>query len=243
MEDHQLSELVPLPEHGRIFTSTARVRLADVSPSGRMRLDALARWIQDVSYDDMADAGVAGMAMWVIRRMRIRVARFPRFAESFRLQTFCSGLGRMWAERRVSITSADSSEAAVESATLWVHLDPGGQRPVPLLEPELDTFSGSTGGRRVTARLRHPHPRGADDTRSWHFRQTERDVLGHVNNSAYLEPLEEELLGDGPEPERFDVEIEFRTAAQPGETTVLQSGSRRWVVSGEDTHASIVFAR
>ena len=243
MDDHQLSELVPLPERGRVFTSSARVRLADVSPSGRMRLDALARWIQDVSYDDMVDAGMAGMAMWVIRRMRIRVARFPRFAESFRLQTFCSGLGRMWAERRVCITPADSPEAAVESVTLWVHLDPSGHRPVPLLEPELDTFVGSTGGRRVTARLRHPRPRGEHDKRPWHFRQTERDVLGHVNNCAYLEPLEEELLSDGPEPEQFDVEIEFRTAAQPGDTTVLHDGSWRWVVSDEDTHASIVFAR
>ncbi len=240
MDDHQLSELVPLPERGRVFTGAARVRLADVSPSGRMRLDALGRWIQDVSYDDMEDAGMAGLAMWVIRRMRIRVARFPHFAESFKLHTFCSGLGRMWAERRVTIVPAEGREAAVEAVTLWVHLDPRGQRPVPLLEPELDTFSESTGGRRVTARLRHPRPHEVKHKRRWRFRQTERDVLGHVNNCAYLEPLEEELLSDGPEPERLDVEIEFRSAAQPGDKLVLQDGCRRWIVSGDETHASIV---
>jgi acyl-ACP thioesterase len=149
----------------------------------------------------------------------------------------------MWAERRVTIASADGDEVAVEAVTLWVHLDPSGQRPVPLLDPELETFSESTAGRRVTARLRHPRPHDIKDKRRWRFRHTERDVLGHVNNCAYLEPLEEELLSDGSEPERLDVEIEFRSAAQPGEKLVLQNGRWRWIVGGDETHASMILAR
>lgn len=243
MDDHQLTELVPLPPRGRLFTGSARVRLADVSPSGRMRLDALARWIQDVSYDDMEDAGMAGLSMWVIRRMRIRVARFPHFTERFHLHTFCSGLGRMWAERRVTITPVDGREKFVEAVTLWVHLDPSGERPVPLLDSELQTFSESAAGRRVTARLRHPRPHEVKDERRWRFRHTERDVLGHVNNCAYLEPLEEELLRGGREPERIDVEVEFRTPAQPGDKLVLRNGRWWWIVTGEETHASMLLAR
>jgi acyl-ACP thioesterase len=237
----QLTEIVPRPQSGRMYNSWVTPGLADVAPSGRTRLDALARWIQDVSYADMEDAGLAHLAVWVIRRMRISVARFPRFGERFKMETFCSGLGRMWAERRVTIAPEGDGEGAVEAVTLWVHLDPAGQRPTPLLPAEIDTFSEAASGRRVTARLRHPRPQAAVEEQRWRFRHIDCDLAGHVNNSAYFQPLEEELLSDGAgEPDCLDVEIEFRSAAQPGEKLVLSDGARRWIVGNGDTHASIM---
>ena len=46
------SPLAPLPEVGRRFTGERKVRLGDVGRSGRLRLDALTRYTQDVSDDD-----------------------------------------------------------------------------------------------------------------------------------------------------------------------------------------------
>jgi acyl-ACP thioesterase len=240
-QQEHLTEIVPPPRHGRMYSSSVKPGLADVAPSGRARLDALARWIQDVSYADMEDAGLAHLAVWVIRRMRISVARFPRFGERFQMETFCSGLGRMWAERRVTIAPEAGGEGSVEAVTLWVHLDPSGERPTPLLPAEIDTFSEAASGRRVTARLRHPRPQAVVDERRWRFRHIDCDLASHVNNSAYFQPLEEELLSDdAPEPDRLDVEIEFRSPAQPGEKLVLSDGARRWIVGDGETHASIV---
>ena len=237
----QLTEIVPSSGRGRMFTSGIKPGLSDVAPSGRARLDALARWIQDVSYADMEDAGLAHLAVWVIRRMRISVARFPRFGERFRLETFCSGLGRMWAERRVTIAPEDGGEVAVEAVTLWVHLDPTGQRPTPLLPAEIETFAEAASGRRVTARLRHPRAQALAEQRRWRFRRIDCDLAGHVNNSAYFQPLEEELLSDDTrDPESLDVEIEFRSAAQPGDKVMLRDGARRWIVGDGETHASIL---
>ena len=236
----QQTEMVSLPESGRVFSRPARAGLADVAPSGRVRLDALAGWIQDVSYSDMENAGLAGIAVWVIRKMRIDVTRFPRFGESFELRTFCSGFGRMWAERRVSIVPVDGSEGGVESVTLWVHLDPRTRRPFPLTPPEIVTFREAARGRRVSARLRHRPPEGVLAERPWHFRHGECDLAGHVNNSAYLRPLEEEFLSADLEPERLGLEIEFRSAAQPGEKIILADGPRRWIVGEGETHASIL---
>jgi hypothetical protein len=51
---------VTLPPEGRVFTHRDRVTLADVSPTGRARLDALARWLQDAAYDDAPDSGLDG---------------------------------------------------------------------------------------------------------------------------------------------------------------------------------------
>lgn len=236
------SELVGRPSNGRVFTAPMRPALADCAPSGRMRLDALARWLQDVAYADVEDAGLADTAMWVVRRTRLRVGRFPRFAERFTVATFCSGLGRMWAERRTTITRIGEPGSDVEAVSLWVHLDPRRGRPVPLAAREVAAYSDATAGRRVTARLRHPSPDPLAEILSWRFRATECDVAGHINNAAYWRPLEEELLCGG-EPERIDVEMEYRAPSQPGDKRVLRDGDRRWIVGDDgETHASIVIA-
>jgi acyl-ACP thioesterase len=245
--------MVAVPARGRVFSQTVRPGLADCAPAGRARLDAIARWLQDVAYADVEDAGLAASAVWVVRRTRIRVNRFPRFADHLVARTFCSGTGRAWAERRTTITGAAGESAAggadVEAVALWVHLDPADWRPMPFSEEELAVYGEAAGDRRITARLRHPAPPPDRPTESsWTFRATESDIADHVNNSAYWVPIEDELLRSGdpapePEPERIDVEIEFRTPAQPGPKRVLRSGDRRWIVGVDDeVHATILLA-
>ena len=240
MTDATMTELVGRPPRGRVFERKTRPGFADCAPSGRMRLDGLARWLQDVAYADVEDAGLAEKSVWVVRRTRMDVRRFPRFGEEFELATFCSGMGRMWAERRTTVRRAGSEQSDVEAVALWVHLDPVQWRPVPLGEEELEIYGDAAAGRRVTARLRHPAPGASEGSSMWLFRETELDIAGHVNNAAYWTPLEEELLS-GPDPETLDVEIEFRTPAQPGVKRVRGAGARRWITDGAgEVHASML---
>jgi acyl-ACP thioesterase len=239
------TELVDRPAGGRSFTLVMRPGLADCAPSGRIRLDALARWLQDVAYADVEDAGLAAGAVWVVRRTRMLIRRFPRFAERYEVETFCSGLGKMWAERRTRIVAHPGdgdggAEPAIEAVALWVHLDPLSRRPIPFSDDEFEAYGGAAAGRRITARLRHPLPvADVESTVPWRFRATECDIADHVNNAAYWQPLEEELLARPEQPDELDVEIEFRTPAQPGDKRVLRDGTRRWIVSDDgETHAS-----
>ena len=73
--------LVPLPTAGRRYTSTRRVRLGDVTPKVRLRLDALARFLQDVGNDDIADAGGDVEEPWVARRSTVVAPVWPRLGE------------------------------------------------------------------------------------------------------------------------------------------------------------------
>ena len=85
-----------------------------------------------------------------------------------------------------------------------------------------------------------PAPETDVDVSRWRFRATECDIADHVNNAAYWQPLEEELLRREEQPEQLDVEIEFRAPAQPGEKQILRDGAHRWIVSADgETHASL----
>jgi acyl-ACP thioesterase len=230
------TELIPAPSSGRVFEQSVRPGLADAAPSGRVRLDALARWLQDVAYADVDDAGLIEAAVWVVRRLRLVVGGFPRFADPVSMSTFCSGLGRMWAERRTTLVSASGH---VEAVAIWIHLDRETRRPIPFSDAEFAVYAEAAGGREVKARLRHPVPGPGASASPWVFRAAETDLAGHVNNAAYWQPLEERLLAE-PEPAGIDAEIEFRSPAQPGTVEVLTEGSRMWVAALDgELHASL----
>jgi acyl-ACP thioesterase len=210
--------------------------IADAAPSGRCRLDAIARWLQDVAYEDVLDAGFEARGAWIVRRSRIRVEAFPRFGEEVSVRTWCSGIGRFSAERSTSI---QSPSAIVDTVSIWVYLDPATGRPLRF-EPEfLEIYEESAAGRDANVRLRHPDPPEAAERSSWIFRASEMDPAGHINNSHYWTPLEEELAA-GREPEAIDAEIEFRDPAMPGEVELLREGSSLWIASDGVIHASLV---
>jgi acyl-ACP thioesterase len=229
-------ELVDWPG-GRSYERAMLPGIADADGSGRCRLDAIARWLQDIAYADVVDAGFQGQGAWIVRRTRIRVEAFPRFGEALELRTFCSGIGRFSAERRTSIRG---ERAGVEAVALWICLDPKRGRPLRFPPEFTSIYEESAGGREANVRLRHPDPPAEAERSEWLFRATELDPAGHINNSHHLAPLEEELAA-GPEPDAIDAEIEYRDPAMPGKVALLRAGSSLWIASTEGTvHASIV---
>ena len=219
MPEPGADRLLPVPSVGRTFSTTRRARFGDLDRGGRLRLDALARYVQDVSGDDTADAGLDNVA-WVVRRTKVDVERSPRFRELLTITTFCSGLGGRWAERRVSLVG--DRGAAIETVSLWIHLDAATGRPVPMPEAFHLRYDEAAAGRTVSARLQHDSepPPGAT-TRPWPLRATDYDLLGHVNNAATWAVVEEVLadLGRGAAP--LAAELEYRLAIEPGDAVAV----------------------
>ena len=177
------------PNEGRVFESSRRVRLADSGADGAVRLDAIARYLQDVATDDSDDAGFATGPgtdhVWVVRQTAMRLvpgARWPNLADHIRLATWCGGLGRAWAIRRTDVSVPDGT--AVETSALWIHLDDRG-RPARLDERFLATYGAAGGGRSASTRVRAPGFPGPGAARApWDVRVADLDIIGHVNNAA-----------------------------------------------------------
>ena len=230
-------DLVDRPASGRVFEGRRTVRLADVSPAGRVRLDAVARYLQDLSADDTADSALPDAEAWVVRKTVIEVRAFPRYLEAMRLATWCSGTGSHWAERRISITGGDG--AVVEAATTWVHFDRGTGKPSRIPDSFHAIYGEAAGGRRVKARLDHPdRPAAAGGDRfDWPLRFSDFDVLAHVNNAAYWQIVEEALAARPGLRAPLRAEVQHRTAVERGASVSVQlldqgdGGVAAWVVA------------
>lgn len=201
------------PAVGRTYTHRRRVNLADGSPKGRARLDALARMCQDVSDEDTTAAGFPPAEPWVVRRVDMGVAAFPVFRDTVTVTTWCSGIGARWAERRVRIVG--DTGGTVDAAVLWVHLDEAG-RPARLPGRFDDLYAQAASGRKVRARLHHgARPTGVPGT-AFPLRFCDFDVMGHVNNAVSWEPVEEAVSGRTSLSAPLRVSVEHPAPIDPG---------------------------
>ena len=233
-------EFIPAPGEGRVVTIDRAVGLGDVRPDGRVRLDALARYLQDVADADAATAPVDDSGVWVMRRLALRIDRTPKLRADVTLRTWCSGFGACWAERRTDLTVA--ATPAVQAVALWVYTDFERGTPKRLPAAFDAVWGAAAGGRKVRANLRHAAPEGAQHATPWLLRAVDLDVLGHVNNAAYWAPIEEELARRGS-PRVTAAELEFRTGLAHGEPvncTIVDrtDGFACWLTVHDDVRAS-----
>jgi acyl-ACP thioesterase len=220
--------------------------LGDADPTGRLRFDATARYLHDLSNDDTRDAALPDDGSWVVRRTVLDVRVRARFLEGLSLATWCGGTGSRWAERRVSLVGAKG--AAIEATSLWVYVDVASMMPRRLPPAFMTLFGAAADGRTVPSKLVLPGPPVPDavERRPWPLRRVDLDVLNHVNNAAYWSALEE-LVGERPSlvdgPHR--AVVEFAKPISPGASVELWStGDDRsvsaWLCVDGVVHASLL---
>ena len=218
----------------RRFTTQRRISLSDTDASGRLRLDAIARYFQDVASEDWLDAGFDHDShVWVVRRTELAVHEPFRAEDAFEIATWCSGVAGSSAARRYSLRG--SSGGRVEAESIWIHLDHD-LRPKRLDERFVAVYGSSAAGRRAPTRFTLPAPPSGDGT-AWSFRATDVDRLGHVNNAAYWVPLEARWAGrlGG----RLRATLEYRQPVDLDERVVLvEEGETLWLVADGEVRSA-----
>jgi acyl-ACP thioesterase len=207
---------------------------------GRLRLDAVARFLQDIAIDDVQETGW-GLPdhLWFVRRIRVDVLRPFLDDAAVELTTWCSGVAAIAAGRRWSL--AGDAGGRIEVDSVWIHLD---ARARPARIDDFGVYAEAAGGRRVSTRLELPDPPADVERLPWALRATDVDLHGHVNNAVYWQAVEELLPALGVDPRQpLQVELDYRQPIDFGEEVDLvafedeERGAVAFVVGGTEVRA------
>ncbi|WP_439029876.1 acyl-[acyl-carrier-protein] thioesterase [Gordonia terrae] len=214
-----------------------RVRTGDVDQDMRVRLDAVARYLQDVANDNIeATEFHATDPFWIVRRTIIDVIEPITWPAAVTAQRWCGALSTRWTNMRVRLTAEHEINrfnpeprppGLIETEAFWINVNEKGV-PSRLSDEAFAMLSAMTDEHRL--RWRSMNPEKAPDPgeitmpdREHVLRITDFDPFKHLNNAAYLEAIEDELvehpdLVDGP----HRVVIEYLRPIVPGTRLVMR---------------------
>lgn len=240
-----MSDFVPDPRTGRLYRTSRLVRTTDVTASGRLRLDAIARYLQEAAEDDVTDSGWDEPYDWVLRRSVVRISGFPSHWDQVAVRTFCSGLGPRWAERTTTV--ADASGDVIQARAIWVAVARETGAPAALSERFRAVYGISAQDRKVSARLCLSGPGREADGRAWPVRAADFDPAGHMNNTVHWAAAEDALASVDWLPGH--AEIEYAQPILPGCEPTLVSAEGApgsldvWLMDGDDRLVSLRLSR
>jgi acyl-ACP thioesterase len=175
-----------------IWTEQGRVRASNVTPAGTASVLTLATSFQEAAGHHAAELGVSMQDLlaegraWVLARLQLEVERLPRWEEAFSLETWPSGLDRLFAKREVVFRDRNEQVLA-RGTSAWLVIDTERRRPV---RPPAALYDIETPDRPAplgAARNDLPAPERRDRERCFTVRYHDVDLNRHVNNVRYLE--------------------------------------------------------
>lgn len=211
-------QLMPVPDgHPDVFDRQWPLRVGDIDRTGRLRLDASARHIQDIGQDQLREMGFEEThPLWIVRRTMLDLIRPIEFNDMLRLRRWCSGTSNRWCEMRVRI-DGKRGDGLIESEAFWININRETQMPSRIADDFLAGLHKTTSVDRLRWKS-YLKPGSRDDAVEIHefpVRVTDIDLFDHMNNSVYWSVIED-YLASHPEllqpPLRITIEHEAPVA-------------------------------
>lgn len=187
-----IREIITPLESSRQFQFSRQVALSDTDPTGRLRFDAAARYIQDVAAFDALDADISEIGNWVLKQNNFEILSFPTYGQKLTCKTYLTGSGRAWVERTSVISDKDTGKELIVARALWVLTNLKSGSPISVPESVYHIYGPLATQHKVQIRNgKRPELPPVKNKLSWQIRFSDQDVLAHLNNATYLETVEE----------------------------------------------------
>lgn len=215
--------LAELPDSGYVYQTGWRVATSDIDEHMRLRLDGVARYIQEAGAEHLADAGLAEVhPHWIVLRTVIDVIRPIELPSDITFRRWCAALSTRWCNMRVQLEGSDGGR--IETEGFWLCVNKDTLTPSRLTDDCIARFGSTTDNHRLKWRPWLTEPVRDATVTPFPLRRTDIDPLEHVNNTIYWHGVHE-ILGQVPELERapYRAVLEYRSPIKHGETVTIHS--------------------
>ncbi len=217
--------LPPCPDLSRAFTTGWPVRWADTDADDRLRLDTVARYLQDIGYEHLSVVpDGANHPGWIVRRTVIDVLAPIGHLDRVTLHRWSSGLSNRWCNMRIRIDS--ESGGRVETEAFLIHVDTVHARPKRMSDEFMAPMLAHTTEHRLRwkAALAEFDPARAEASQPFQLRVSDVDRFGHVNNAVYWQAVEEQIAKfPGFTELPYRAIVEHVGAIMPGDTVDVRA--------------------
>lgn len=212
-----------------VWNESFPVRAYDVTPHGAASPLALCDFMQVAAGNHAAHLGLSMESLlqdgraWVLAFLRLQVDRYPVWHRTLEIETWPSGLDRLYATREF-ILSDEKGECA-RATSAWLVIDTERRRPLrpPAALNEIDPPDRPPAIEVERSKMEKPTTESAHE-REFRVRYHDLDLNRHVNNVRYVEWALETLPTDWLDAYALDkLTLEFRaetTADDPVRSTV-----------------------
>ncbi|WP_245850244.1 acyl-[acyl-carrier-protein] thioesterase [Mycobacterium angelicum] len=235
--------LVGVPDSGYVYQTGWRLGTFDIDEHMRLRLDGVARYIQEAGAEHLADAGLAEVhPHWIVLRTVIDVIEPIELPSDITFRRWCAALSTRWCSMRVQLEG--SAGGRIETEGFWLCVNKDTLTPSRLTDGCIARFGTTTDNHRLKWRPWLTEPMESCTETPFPLRRTDIDPFEHVNNTIYWHGIQEILsqvpdLGKGP----YRAVLEYRSPIKLGEHVTIRSsanadGVRIHFTVGEDVRAA-----
>ncbi|GGF23782.1 hypothetical protein GCM10007298_19630 [Williamsia phyllosphaerae] len=250
----------PRLSKAQFFETSYRVRTDDVDQEMRVRLDGTARYLQDIANDNIEATDFHDSdPFWIVRRTVIDVIEPISWPATVTLQRWCGALSTRWTNMRVRVTAEHETNrfnpqmrppGLIETEAFWINVNDKGM-PSRITDEAFGMLAAMTDEHRLRWKTMNPEPapEPGETDRVHVLRSTDFDPFKHLNNAAYWEAVEDELLDHtdltaGP----HRAIIEYLRPITPGAQMTIRrrrDGDRlsMWMIVDDQTAATITITK
>ena len=174
------------------WTEKFKVKWFETDASGKLSITSICNFLQETAWNHASKLGLGysdlseNNTAWVLISYQIEILKYPELREEIIVETWPSGIERLFANRELVIKDTEGN-TLINASTKWLIIDLKTRRPqkpdilkdiLHLANPEKATNFGS---------FKFPPKDSLVETDPYTVRYSDIDLYGHVNNSRYIQ--------------------------------------------------------